>query len=92
VFAALLEAGARVRAGNADVLAETQIDGITNLGVSTMTVRTSTRVKPGSHDAIAAALRLAIKEAFDQRSTVSAPRTSLVPESVRDFPGSMRRR
>jgi small-conductance mechanosensitive channel len=92
VFAALLEAGARVRAGNANVLAETQIDGITNLGVATMTVRTSTRVKPGSHDAIAAALRLAIKEAFDQRSTLSAPRTSLVPESVRDFPGSLRRR
>jgi len=92
VFAALLEAGAHVRAGNANVLAETQIDGITNLGVATMTVRTSTRVKPGSHDAIAAALRLAIKEAFDQRSTISSPRTSLVPESVRDFPGSMRRR
>jgi moderate conductance mechanosensitive channel len=92
VFATLLDAGARVRARNANVLAETQIDGITNFGVSTMTVRTSTRVKPGSHDAIAAALRLAIKEAFDQHDAVGAPRTSLVPESVRDLPESVRRR
>jgi moderate conductance mechanosensitive channel len=83
VFATLLDAGTRVRARNANVLAETRIDGITNFGGATMTVRTSTRVRPGSHEAVAAALRLAIKEGFDQLDAVDAPRTSLVPETVR---------
>jgi hypothetical protein len=46
-----------------------------------MTVRTSTRVKPGRHDAAAAALRLAIKEAFDRRSA-GPPRRLLVPEQL----------
>jgi moderate conductance mechanosensitive channel len=83
VFATLLEAGARVRASDADVLDETRIDGITQFGSSTMTVRTSTRVRPGRHEAIAAALRLAIKEGFDRQGAVDAPRTGLVPEPVR---------
>jgi hypothetical protein len=47
-----------------------------------MTVRTSTRVKPGRHEAVAAALRLAIKEAFDSEAA-GGPRTSLVPEMRR---------
>ncbi len=83
VFATLLDAGVRVRARNGNVLAETGIDGITKFGDTTMTVRTSTRVKPGSHEAVAAALRLAIKEGFDQLDAIDAPRTSLVPETVR---------
>jgi moderate conductance mechanosensitive channel len=83
VFATLREAGACVRASDADVLDETRIDGITQFGSSTMTVRTSTRVRPGRHEAIAAALRLAIKEGFDRQGAVDAPRTGLVPEPVR---------
>jgi moderate conductance mechanosensitive channel len=83
VFATLLEAGARVRASDANVLGETRIDGITNFGSSTMTVRTSTRVRPGCHEAIAASLRLAIKEGFDRQGGVDAPRTALVPEPAR---------
>ena len=68
VFAMLREAGARVRAENPDVLDDTQIDGITGFGATTMTVRTSTRVKPGRHEAAAAALRFSIKEACDRRA------------------------
>ncbi len=43
-----------------------------------MTVRTSTRVKPGRHEAAAAALRFSIKEAFDRRAT-SSSRRGIVP-------------
>ncbi len=69
-----------------------------NFGLETMTVRTSTRVKPGRHDAAASALRLAIKEAFDRRSP-TAPRRALVPErlsamapQIQDAQQLMRRR
>ena len=85
VFSMLREAGARVRAENPDVLAETQIDGITGFGATTMTVRTSTRVKPGRHEAAAAALRLSIKEACDRYAPGRTVRRELVPvEAVRD--------
>jgi moderate conductance mechanosensitive channel len=79
VFAMLREAGARVRAENPDVLDETQIDGITGFGATTMTVRTSTRVKPGRHEAAAAALRFSIKEACDRRAAGRTLRRELVP-------------
>jgi len=77
VFATLSAAGEQVRSENPDVLQPTQIDGITAFGVSAMTVRTSTRVMPGRHEVVAAALRLAIKEAFDVQ-TLRAPRKGLV--------------
>ncbi|HEX7779977.1 MAG TPA: mechanosensitive ion channel family protein, partial [Vicinamibacterales bacterium] len=79
VFNTLQKAGERLRADNADVVADTTIDGITEFGASSMTVRTSTRVKPGRHEAMQAALRLLIKEQFD-RQAASGPRTSLVPK------------
>ena len=78
-FSMLREAGARVRAENPDVLAETQVDGITGFGATTMTVRTSTRVRPGRHEAAAAALRFSIKEACDQRADGRTLRRELVP-------------
>ncbi len=63
------------------MLADTQIDGIVAFGASTMTVRTSTRVSPGRHEAAAAALRLAIKEAFDRRAS-GPSRGGLVPAGL----------
>ena len=77
VFDTLRVAGQQVRAENPDVLQETEVDGITSFGPAALTVRTSTRVMPGRHDAVAAALRLAIKEAFDLQ-LVRAPRKGLV--------------
>jgi moderate conductance mechanosensitive channel len=77
VFASLREAGERLRAQSRDVLAETKIDGITAFGSSAMTIRTSTRVRPGHHEAIAAALRLLINETFEAHS---GGRTSLIGE------------
>lgn len=79
VFATLREAGQRARRDNPDVLGDTQIEGISAFGPIAMTVRTSTRVRPGRHDAAAAAIRLAMKEAFDRR-TSGVARKTLVPE------------
>lgn len=78
VFATLRAVGERLRAETPDVLADTTIDGITAFGKDTMTVRTSTRVGPGRHEAVAAAMRLLIKETFD-RQAAGTPRKTLIP-------------
>jgi small conductance mechanosensitive channel len=78
VFRALREAGAVLRSRHPDVLADTVIDGITGFGPSALTIRTSTRVRPGRHEMVAATLRLMLKEAFD-RDAGDAPRATLVP-------------
>jgi small conductance mechanosensitive channel len=84
----LREAGERLRRESGDILGETKVDGISAFGLETMTVRTSTKVKPGRHDAAAAALRLAIKEAFDRRS-LSPSRLRLVPEKFGGVPSQL---
>ena len=78
VFSVLREAGRRLHTESNDVTGDTQIEGITAFGPAAMTIRTTTRVKPGHHDAAAAELRLAIKEAFD-RTAEGAGRKALVP-------------
>lgn len=80
VFAGLRQAGERLRARTRDVLAETQIDGITAFGPSSMTIRTSTRVRPGQHETTAAALRLLINET-SERQAGGRSRKSLIGES-----------
>jgi small conductance mechanosensitive channel len=77
VFVSLREAGRRLRAESRDVFAETEIEGITAFGPSAMTVKTSTRVRPGHHERLAAALRLLINETFDAES---GARISLIGE------------
>ena len=79
VFNYLRQAGAQLRAESDAILGDTEIDGITAFGPSSMTIRTSTRVKPGYHDAVAAALRLVIKETFDPHATETSRKT-LIPE------------
>src|SRR5262245_62591089 len=64
VCSVLQEAGQRVRERSDDVTGDTQIEGIVAFGRSEMTVRTTTSVKPGRHEAAETELRLAIKEAF----------------------------
>ena len=75
VFAALRQASERLRSESRDVLSETQIDGITAFGASSMTIRTSTRVRPGQHEPTAAALRLLINETFDRQAGGAARKT-----------------
>ena len=78
VFAFLRETGAVLHARHPDVLADTEIEGITAFGANALTVRTSTRVKPGRHETVAATLRLMLKQAFD-REAGSDPRAGLIP-------------
>jgi small conductance mechanosensitive channel len=78
VFGTLQRAGERLRKDHPDVLADTEVVGITSFGASSMTVKTSTRVKPGCHDSVAASMRLLIKELFD-RQAAGGPRKTLVP-------------
>ena len=80
IFAGLRQAGERLRLESPEILGGTEIDGITAFGASTMTIRTSTRVKPGCHATTAAKLRLLIKETFDPRHA-GAERKTLIPES-----------
>jgi small conductance mechanosensitive channel len=77
VFSALRYAGERLRAENRDVIGETEIEGITGFGPSVMTVRTCTRVRPGRHASVAAAMRLLIRETFD-RQAAHVGRQSLI--------------
>lgn len=79
VFAGLREAGERLGAENRDVLTDTRIEGITAFGASTMTVRTATRVRPGQHENVEAALRMFINEAFDHQAG-GAARKALIGE------------
>jgi small conductance mechanosensitive channel len=83
VFSTLREAGQQVRARDRNVVADMRIDGIMAFGAEGMTVRTSTRVRPGSHEGVAAALRLAIKEGFDRQVPEDSPRPKLIPTGIR---------
>src|SRR5438445_2702778 len=48
-FRELAEAGRRLRQAHREVLAETHIQGLVELGTSELTVRAVTKVRPGSH-------------------------------------------
>jgi moderate conductance mechanosensitive channel len=86
VFTSLREAGQRLRAEHRDVLADTQIDGIMAFGPSAMTIRTATRVRPGHHEAIAAALRHFINETFEAQSHDAARKTLIGERYSRQIP------
>jgi small conductance mechanosensitive channel len=87
VFAVLNEAAAALKAAEPQVLALTEIDGITGFGGATLTIRTTTRVRPGSHLAVASRYRLLVKEAMDARAaSLSAPRVALVPPLAASTP------
>jgi small-conductance mechanosensitive channel len=81
VFASLRQAGERLRAESHDVLTDTEIDGITAFGTTTMTVRTSTKVRPGAHENTSAFLRLLINETF-ARQAGGAARKALIAEAA----------
>ena len=80
VFGVLRQAGDRLRVDCPDVVDEMEIGGITAFGPQAMTVRTSVRVKPGRHDAVAVQLRLLILDLFG-RQAAGAPRKTLIPSA-----------
>jgi small-conductance mechanosensitive channel len=75
VFRAMTEAGRRLRELQAEVLAETQIQGLIEWGTSEMTVRAVTKVQPGTHLAMQNEYRRLLKQVFDHKQ--SDDRTAL---------------
>jgi small conductance mechanosensitive channel len=65
VYATLEEVGKKIKEENPDVLEPTQVRGLKDFGESELTIRTTTKVKPGAHMAVSYDLRKRIKEAFD---------------------------
>jgi small conductance mechanosensitive channel len=80
VFRTINECGERFRAADKDVLDVVEIEGISGFSGSTMTIRTSVKVRPGCHDVVAARWRLMLKEAFDAAAAPGATRKGLVPD------------
>jgi small-conductance mechanosensitive channel len=78
VFRAMAEAGRRLRQARKEVLADTEIQGLIDLGTSDMTVRAVTKVMPGTHGIMQSEYRRLLKQVFDQeqsrRAEVTAPR------------------
>jgi small conductance mechanosensitive channel len=49
MFRAMAEAGKRMRQARKEVLADTEVQGLVDLGTSEMTIRAVTKVRPGTH-------------------------------------------
>jgi small conductance mechanosensitive channel len=67
VFRAMAEAGQRLRLAHNEVLSDTIVRGLVDLGASDMTVRATTKVHPGAHLAMEAEYRRLLKEVFDEQ-------------------------
>jgi small conductance mechanosensitive channel len=67
VFRAMHEAGRRLRETRKEVLEDTQVHGLIDLGSSDMTIRAVTKVHPGTHASMQNEYRRLLKEAFDQK-------------------------
>jgi small-conductance mechanosensitive channel len=65
-FRRMAEAGRRLRQQHSGVLADTEIQGIVELGTSEMTVRAVTKVEPGMHAAMENEYRRLLKTVFDE--------------------------
>ena len=80
VFRTINTCSETLRAQETDVLDAVVIEGITGFSGSTLTIRTTVKVRPGRHDAVAARWRLLLKEAFDATANPGAARKGLVPD------------
>jgi small conductance mechanosensitive channel len=72
LFRAMTEAGKRLRQAHSEVLTETRIQGLLDLGTSDMTVRAITKVKPGTHWAMQNEYRKILKQIFDEKPITAA--------------------
>jgi hypothetical protein len=74
----MAEAGRRLRHERSEVLADTQIQGLVELGTADMTVRAVTRVMPGTHGVVQSEYRRFLKMVFDEErnrgAEVTGPR------------------
>ncbi len=69
IFRAMTEAGRRLRQTRKEILADTEVQGIVDLGSSEMTIRAVTKVHPGTHVAMQNEYRRLLKQTLDQQST-----------------------
>jgi moderate conductance mechanosensitive channel len=75
VLEAMREAGRRLRREHPDVvLADTDVQGLADLTPAEMTVRAVTRVRPGTHGAVANEYRRLLREVLDERRLLAQPR------------------
>jgi small-conductance mechanosensitive channel len=68
IFRAMTDAGRRLRQARKEVLADTEVQGIVELGTSEMTIRAVTKVHPGTHVAMQNEYRRLLKQTLDQPS------------------------
>ena len=68
VFRAMTETGKRLRQSRKEVLADTEVQGLVELGTSEMTIRAVTKVHPGTHVAMQNEYRRLLKQTLDQQN------------------------
>jgi len=73
VFRSMKEAGQLLRQIRQEVLADTEIHGVVELGTSEMTVRAVTRVQPGTHGIIQNEYRRLLKQVLDRKQAAGRP-------------------
>lgn len=76
VFRSMTEAGRKLRQTRKEVLADTEILGLVELGTSDMTVRAVTRVRPGTHSAMQNEYRRLLKFVLDENGAVRATKAA----------------
>ena len=69
IFRSMTEAGRRLRQARKEILADTEVQGIVDLGTSEMTIRAVTKVHPGTHVLMQNEYRRLLKQTLDQQST-----------------------
>jgi small-conductance mechanosensitive channel len=67
IFAAMTEAGRRLKQTRKEVLGDTVIKGLVDLTPSNMTVRAITRVQPGTHALMQSEYRRHLKQVLDEQ-------------------------
>jgi small conductance mechanosensitive channel len=73
-FRAMAEAGRRLRQARSEVLADTVVEGIVDLGTSEMTIRAVTKVMPGAHESMQNEYRRMLKNVLDEKIAADADR------------------
>ena len=75
ILGAMRDAGERLRREFAEeVLADTEVQGLVDLGATEMTVRAVTRVQPGSQTPMQNEYRRLLKQVLDERRAAATPR------------------
>ena len=73
IFRAMTEAGHGSTQKRHEVLADTEVHGLVELGTSEMTVRAVTRVQPGTHGIMQSEYRRLLKQVFDENEAAKQP-------------------